>query len=143
MYYIIEFNILNIFLYVKMIYVWGEFYMKVKNYIIENCYVFIDELERELCKRGISYVRIDREIHFLNQIIRLYDFELDRDIIYSRLINGISLKNQNILCHELSECIDFMPEKNNIKKLSYQRQNKKSLKYESRMVSQKIKKYSK
>ena len=106
-----------------MIYVWGEFYMKVKNYIIENCYVFIDELERELCKRGISYVRIDREIHFLNQIIRLYDFELDRDIIYSRLINGISLKNQNILCHELSECIDFMPEKNNIKKLSYQRQN--------------------
>jgi hypothetical protein len=126
-----------------MIYVWGEFYMKVKNYIIENCYVFIDELERELCKRGISYVRIDREIHFLNQIIRLYDFELDRDIIYSRLINGISLKNQNILCHELSECIDFMPEKNNIKKLSYQRQNKKSLKYESRMVSQKIKKYSK
>ena len=117
--------------------------MKVKNYIIENCYVFIDELERELCKRGISYVRIDREIHFLNQIIRLYDFELDRDIIYSRLINGISLKNQNILCHELSECIDFMPEKNNIKKLSYQRQNKKSLKYESRMVSQKIKKYSK
>ena len=69
--------------------------MKVKNYIIENCYVFIDELERELCKRGISYVRIDREIHFLNQIIRLYDFELDRDIIYSRLINGISLKNQN------------------------------------------------
>ena len=126
-----------------MIYVWGEFYMKVKNYIIENCYVFIDELERELCKRGISYVRIDREIHFLNQIIRLYDFELDRDIIYSRLINGISLKNQNILCHELSECIDFMPEKNNINKLSYQRQNKKSLKYESRMVSQKIKKYSK
>lgn len=126
-----------------MIYVWGEFYMKVKNYIIENCYVFIDELERELCKRGISYVRIDREIHFLNQIIRLYDFELDRDIIYSRLINGISLKNQNILCHELSECIDFMPEKNNIKKLSYQRQNKKSLKYESRMVSQKIKKYTK
>lgn len=117
--------------------------MKVKNYIIENCYVFIDELERELCKRGISYVRIDRKIHFLNQIIRLYDFELDRDIIYSRLINGISLKNQNILCHELSECIDFMPEKNNIKKLSYQRQNKKSLKYESRMVSQKIKKYSK
>ena len=126
-----------------MIYVWGEFYMKVKNYIIENCYVFIDELERELCKRGISYVRIDREIHFLNQIIRLYDFELDRDIIYSRLINGISLKNQNILCHELSECIDFMPEKNNINKLSYQRQNKKSLKYESKMVSQKIKKYSK
>jgi hypothetical protein len=126
-----------------MVYVWGEFYMKVKNYIIENCYVFIDELERELCKRGISYVRIDREIHFLNQIIRLYDFELDRDIIYSRLINGISLKNQNILCHELSECIDFMPEKNNINKLSYQRQNKKSLKYESKMVSQKIKKYSK
>ena len=54
-----------------------------------------------------------------------------------------SLKNQNILCHELSECIDFMPEKNNINKLSYQRQNKKSLKYESKMVSQKIKKYSK
>ena len=107
-----------------MIYVWGEFYMKVKNYIVENCYIFIDELERELCKRGISYVRIDREIHFLDQIIRLYGFELDRDIIYSRLINEISLSKQNILCHELPECIDFMPEKNNINKLSYQRQNK-------------------
>ena len=114
--------------------------MKVKNYIVENCYVFIDELERELCKRGISYVRIDREIHFLDQIIRLYDFELDRDIIYSRLINEISLNKQNILCHQLPECIDFMPEKNNINKLSYKRQNKKTLKYESNIVNRKIKK---
>lgn len=40
--------------------------MKVKNYIVENCYEFIDKLERELCKKGISYVRIDREIHFLD-----------------------------------------------------------------------------
>ena len=23
--------------------------MKVKNYIVENCYEFMDELERELC----------------------------------------------------------------------------------------------
>lgn len=51
--------------------------MKVKNYIVENASLFMDCLERELCQQGISYVKIENEIHFENQIVRLYDFEKD------------------------------------------------------------------
>lgn len=114
--------------------------MKVKNYIVENCYEFIDELERELCIRGISYVKIDREIHFLNQIIRFYDFELDKDIIYSMMINSININNGNVVCLDLSKYIDYSSNKDNVNKVFYQKQNKKTLKYESNTVNQKIKK---
>lgn len=117
--------------------------MKVKNYIVENCYEFIDELERNLCKKGISYVRIDREIHFLDQIIRFYDFKLDKDIMYRVMINSINIKDGNVVCSYSPKCIDFSTTKDNINKEFYQKQNRKALKYESRIVKQKIKKYSK
>lgn len=97
--------------------------MKVKNYIVENCYEFIDKLERELCKKGISYVRIDREIHFL-----------DQNIIHDMLLNFKKLESS-----DLYECISLKPKKNNTNKTHYQRQNKKTLKYESNMVNKKIK----
>ncbi len=108
--------------------------MKVKNYIVENCYEFIDKLERELCKKGISYVRIDREIHFLDQIIRFYDSKLDQNIIHDMLLNFKKLESS-----DLYECISLKPKKNNTNKTHYQRQNKKTLKYESNMVNKKIK----
>ncbi len=108
--------------------------MIVKNYIVENCYEFIDKLERELCKKGISYVRIDREIHFLDQIIRFYDSELDQNIIHDMLLNFKKLESS-----DLYECIFLKPKKNNTNKTHYQRQNKKTLKYESNMVNKKIK----
>lgn len=109
--------------------------MKVKNYIVENCYEFLDELERELCKNGISYVRIDKEFHFLDQIIRFYDFELDKRIICSMTINKINVENVVYS--------DFSLNKSSDDKNFYQKQNKKTLKCSSIIVNQKIKKYSK
>lgn len=44
--------------------------MVMKNYIVKNYKDIMDELERELCQNNISYVRIDNEIHFLDNIIR-------------------------------------------------------------------------
>lgn len=40
---------------------------------------------------------------------------------------------------DLYECISLKPKKNNTNKTHYQRQNKKTLKYESNMVNKKIK----
>lgn len=116
--------------------------MKVRYYIVENCYEFIDTLERELCQKGISYVRIDTEIHFLDQIIRFLDFDLDMDLIvklyYSklepRLTNDITLftdLNQN-------DYLDFIPQNT-----TYQQLNKRMLKNQSNNVNQKLKRYKK
>lgn len=44
--------------------------MNVKKYLVENSEYFMNELERQLCIQGISYVRIENEFHFNNQIIR-------------------------------------------------------------------------
>ena len=49
--------------------------MNVKKYLVENSEYFMNELERELCIQGISYVRIENEFHFNNQIIRFFDFD--------------------------------------------------------------------
>ena len=92
---------------------------------------------------GISYVRIDREIHFLDQIVRFYDFELDKDIIYDMMINSININDGNIVCSDLPKYIDYSSNKDSVNKVFYQKQNKKTLKYESRMVNQKLKKYIK
>ena len=44
--------------------------MNVQKYLVENSEYFMNELERELCIQGISYVRIENKFHFNNQIIR-------------------------------------------------------------------------
>lgn len=130
--------------------------MKVRYYIVENCYEFIDALERELCQKGISYVRIDTEIHFLDQIIRFLDFDLDMDLIvklyYSKLLprltNNITLftdLNQN-------DYLDFIPQNNTYQQYhtkfthnnhTYQQLNKRMLKNQSNNVNQKLKRYKK
>lgn len=45
--------------------------MNVKKYLVENSEYFMNELERQLCIQGISYVRIENEFHF---IIKLFVF---------------------------------------------------------------------
>lgn len=84
--------------------------MQVKNYIVENLSLFMDYLERELCQQGISYVKIDNEIHFQNQIIRLYDFKRNYDEMIKWFImnklqepsqeKGVSLDNLLIIIPE-------------------------------------------
>lgn len=52
--------------------------MKIKYYITNDVKLIIELLERELCVRQISYVRVDNEIHFLGKIVRIIDINTDK-----------------------------------------------------------------
>ncbi len=54
--------------------------MKIKYYITNDVKLIIELLERELCVRQISYVRVDNEIHFLGKIVRIIDINTARII---------------------------------------------------------------
>lgn len=129
--------------------------MQVKNYIVENRNLFFEYLEKELCQNGISYVRIDNEIHFEDQIIRLYDFELDKDSIILSAFNKIEV--QNYTNKILIEVIDSnLLERNfdyykkcerdnfyNINEKNYQKINKRVQKQQSHKANQTLKMYKK
>lgn len=143
--------------------------MQVKNYIVENSFLFMDCLERELCRQGISYVKIDNEIHFQNQIIRLYDFEKDFDEIIKWFImkelqeKEVSLDDLLIITPEedfykkqaekIMNCISKIerrpileiPESKEFlieRKKCYLKRNHNTLKRESIEVNQKLKRYN-
>lgn len=50
---------------------------RVKNIYVDNKYLYIDTLERELCELNVQYVAINYyafyELHFLNYIYRIFD----------------------------------------------------------------------
>ena len=130
--------------------------MKVRYYIVENCYEFIDTLERELCQKGISYVRIDTEIHFLDQIIRFLDFDLDMDLIVKLYFSKLELRSTNdiTLFTDLNQndYLDFIPQNNIYQQYhtefthnnhTYQQLNKRMLKNQSNNANQKLKRYKK
>ena len=130
--------------------------MKVRYYIVENCYEFIDTLERELCQKGISYVRIDTEIHFLDQIIRFLDFDLDMDLIVKLYFSKLELRSTNdiTLFTDLNQndYLYFIPQNNTYQQYhtkfthnnhTYQQLNKRMLKNQSNNVNQKLKRYKK
>ena len=111
--------------------------MRVRNFIIENRNLFMDTLEKELCIYGISYVRIDNEIHFLDQIIRFYDIQeikiptlLEMDMI--SLIKKYPIINVKYLHH--------FEIKNNT---SFQKRNYKIQQQESHKVKKQLKRFSK
>lgn len=133
--------------------------MKVKSYIIENREEFINQLEKELCQQGISYVKIGCEFHFLDYIIRFYDFEIDRYMI----INTFFVKEEQKRMKQLEEALsiveleeknfrkynsnDFIVELNyrniNSYQPSYKKRTKFDQKQESIKVNQKLRRYSK
>lgn len=123
--------------------------MQIKNYIVDNIDVIIDSLERELCKQGISYVRIENEFHFNNQIIRLYDLVLHRKIIYEWLLSKEfeELNNNLEETFNLSRSFvehyvpplcefDFLKDEK-----TYKPRRKNNYKQESKRVNQLLKKY--
>ena len=120
--------------------------MKIRNYIVENYQLLMDCLEKELCKNGISYVRIDNEIHFQNQIIRFYDIELDIKEIISWLFTKIEIEDpieRFVLNPMVFNNIELLPEEKRFTNLekNYQSRNKFIQKQESNMVNQKLKRY--
>lgn len=121
--------------------------MKIKNYIVDNIEVVIDYLETILCQQGISYVRIDNEFHFNNQIVRLYDLILHKDIILSWTLSKLEMITPPFhasLSYETYESMDCFISKKvpQYTKQNYQPRNKKNYKQESKQVKQLIKKYS-
>lgn len=114
--------------------------MKVIKYIAENADLIMDDLERVLCKQGISYVRIDNEFHFQDKIIRILDFEKDhQDIIASSMCFDCT-KSIN---PKSTQWINQMPNKGIIKQKEYQKRTRKIQKQESNRVKQKLKRFSK
>lgn len=120
--------------------------MKIRNYIVENYQLLMSCLEEELCKNGISYVRIDNEIRFLDQIIRFFDFEIDKKIIINWSFSKmafIDVENRFTLANlSFDNVRDYVPEMIVNKDKSYQSRNKSIQKQEANSVKQKIKKYS-
>lgn len=55
--------------------------MKIKYYITNDVKLIIELLERELCIRQISYVRVDNEIHFLDKIVRIIDINEKKQMV--------------------------------------------------------------
>lgn len=49
--------------------------MQIKNILVEEKEYVMSEIERFLCVEGISYVKVDNEIHSPNLILRFYEFE--------------------------------------------------------------------
>ena len=104
--------------------------MNVKEYFVENSEYFMNELERQLCIQGISYVRIDNEFHSNDQIIRFIDFNDFRE---------------TMIKEKMKEEIDFFKplivvEENYEKRTPYyESRNKKMNRQESHLVKQKLK----
>ena len=89
--------------------------MKIIYYITNDVKLVLDLLERELCMREISYVRVDNEIHFLNKIVRIFDIESDKEQIFM-----VADKNFDFCLNEFKEVNDL---KINIKNKSYYKKN--------------------
>lgn len=127
--------------------------MKIRNFIVENRALFIDVLEEELCKNGISYVKINNEIHFLDQIIRFYDIEIDKKEIITGFFTKQIKNEENELTDLLKLDMNFLSPDKEIKytpiqsylKIThdYQNRNRYIQKQESHKVKQQLKKYFK
>lgn len=106
----------------------------------------MDCLEEDLCKFGISYVRIDNEIHFLDKIIRFFDFEVHKREIISwgfSKIHVIDIGDRfSLVNFSFNDIDNYVPEKISFNdNKCYQRRNKSSYKNESNKVKQKLKRY--
>lgn len=131
--------------------------MKVKSYLVKNREEFINQLEEELCKNGISYVKIGYEFHFLDHIIRFYDFEIDKRMIIDSFFIRESQKRRKQIeeamlttklrdkmlkkCNPNDLIVKLNYQENNSSSTHYQKRTKFEQKQESNQVKQKLKRY--
>lgn len=129
--------------------------MKVLNKLVSDKETYIDCLEKELCKMGISYVKVDNEIHFSETILRLYTYEELIDGFRLMLIEKSEQKRKehielmssildigrmydinrhlDIYCHVEQDIIKHQKK--------YQKRTKNDYKKESQIANQKLKRY--
>ena len=127
--------------------------MNVKKYLVENSEYFMNELERQLCIQGISYVRIENEFHFNNQIIRFFDFndfretmikeKMKEEIDFFKPLTLVSQNNEPIFVtfFVLKFFKPLIVVEENYEKRTpyYEPRNKKMNRQESHLVKQKLK----
>lgn len=78
--------------------------MKVKNILVEEKEYVMSEIERFLCVDGISYVKVDNEIHCPNLILRFYEFK-------DYLDSMITIRSEDIESPSLDSLIRVKEEK--------------------------------
>lgn len=76
----------------------------VVNYLLESNEsrkIVLDKIERKLCEDGISYVKVDNEIHFLDVMFR---FITPSEIILFPPLDNIRTDEQEILVNVKELC---------------------------------------
>lgn len=109
--------------------------MKIKNFLVEQIDHIMDEVERILCLEGISYIKVDNEIHCPNLILRFYDMEnrLVINEIIKKNLNNSRDKEGNVFVvssyKEPEEITRFFPKKENKAKILKQQNQMYSKNY--------------
>jgi len=92
---------------------------------------------------------MDNEIHFLDQIIRFFDFDIDRNLIINWLFSKIEFLEvggrftfPNLQIIDKNSFIPEIDRDSNFNDKSYQPRNRFSHKRESNLVKQMLKRYS-
>lgn len=76
----------------------------VLNYLLESNELrkkILDKIERKLCEEGISYVKVDNEIHFLDVMFR---FITPSEIILVSLLDNLRTDEEEILVNVEELC---------------------------------------
>ena len=76
--------------------------MRVVNVAVSNKEYFLEILVRDLISRGVSYVQIANEFHFLDHIYRFYDVKQDWNQI-------VQFSENQKLADSLSSVFDLFP----------------------------------
>ncbi len=127
--------------------------MRVVNVAVSNKEYFLEILVRDLISRGVSYVQIENEFHFLDHIYRFYDVKQDwNQIVHflenQKLADSLSsvfglfpLDNQDknmgiMVVEEKNQVMDDYGEQssNNFFKTNM----KKMIKQQNRMINQRL-----
>ena len=61
--------------------------MQIKRLLVEEKEYVMGEIESFLCRMGISYVKVENEIHCPNLILRFYEFNEIRPVIWNLLMD--------------------------------------------------------
>jgi len=70
--------------------------MKIKRILVEEKEFVMGEIERFLCIEGISYVKVENEIHIPNLILRFYDFEKFKFDLWNEMMERESQEYINL-----------------------------------------------
>lgn len=129
--------------------------MGVFNIAVSRRDKFVEYLARNLILEGISYVQIDNEFHFFDNIYRFYDASIDKDFIDSLLsqsqdgfiriltVNDLLMTKGEVDLKKMLTPIDTSVKDENycrtVVNKSIPKQSKKLIKRQNNLYNQKLK----